>query len=248
MRKRIRGLGLAAEAAQRPVVTMVVSMAVLMGASAAGAAAGAVTRAIARSDVNGDGMLQRHEAPKEVLPYFGSIDRDRDGNIDRLEAYRFEERMRRPRPPRKASVQEAPQRASVPDPNAAQAGRPQSMTDLIAGLDRDADGRLSPEEAPEKMRESFDRFDANNDGFFGADEAASLDRRMRLEQGDVPGRRSLSKTVQLMDTNSDGRLQHKEAPRNVQRVFEQVDLNGDGSIDSGEASRVDAMTQGLAAP
>ena len=52
-------------------------------------------------------------------------------------------------------------------------------------MDRDGDGRVSREEAPEGMREFFDRLDGNGDGFIDREEAAAL--RRRFEEGGGPG-------------------------------------------------------------
>ena len=45
-----------------------------------------------------------------------------------------------------------------------------SMTDL----DKDGDGKLSREEAPERMQQFFDRIDKNSDGFVDAAEMAAM--------------------------------------------------------------------------
>jgi len=45
---------------------------------------------------------------------------------------------------------------------------------MLQRLDKDADGKLSKEEAPERMQERFDELDANKDGFLDAGELSKL--------------------------------------------------------------------------
>lgn len=50
-------------------------------------------------------------------------------------------------------------------------------------LDTDGDGKVSREEAPERLRNAFERLDINGDGFLDAEEAAAM--RRRLDAGQV---------------------------------------------------------------
>ena len=52
-------------------------------------------------------------------------------------------------------------------------------------LDKDGDGRVSRDEAPEGMRTFFDRMDTNDDGFIDQAETDAL--RRRFEAGGGPG-------------------------------------------------------------
>lgn len=60
-------------------------------------------------------------------------------------------------------------------------------------LDSDGDGKISKEEAPERMKERFDRIDTNGDGFIDKAEQEELIKRMRersfRQRGDRPGGR-----------------------------------------------------------
>ena len=49
----------------------------------------------------------------------------------------------------------------------------------FASLDKDGDGKISKEEAPERMKERFDRMDANGDGFIDKKEQEEIMRRFR---------------------------------------------------------------------
>ncbi len=53
----------------------------------------------------------------------------------------------------------------------------------IMASDADGDGKVSREEAPERMTQFFDRIDANADGFIDAEEAAAARRRRSRPPG-----------------------------------------------------------------
>ena len=53
-------------------------------------------------------------------------------------------------------------------------------------FDRDGDGKVSREEAPERMRDFFDKLDGNADGFIDAAEISALEKRFG-EGGGRPG-------------------------------------------------------------
>jgi Ca2+-binding EF-hand superfamily protein len=50
-------------------------------------------------------------------------------------------------------------------------------------LDTDGDGKVSREEAPERMREFFDTIDSNGDGFIDRSEEAAMRERFRGRGG-----------------------------------------------------------------
>jgi len=76
-------------------------------------------------------------------------------------------------------------------PQAGQPGRPDVAAPRAGGppgpgapagrgmmqLDRDGDGKLSRDEAPERMRDSFNQLDTNGDGFIDAAELSALQKR-----------------------------------------------------------------------
>jgi collagen type III alpha len=53
------------------------------------------------------------------------------------------------------------------------------MIDRAFEADADGDGKLSKEEAPERMRENFDRIDADKDGSVSKEELTAAFARMR---------------------------------------------------------------------
>jgi hypothetical protein len=55
-------------------------------------------------------------------------------------------------------------------------------------LDKDGDGKVSKDEAPEPMQNFFDRLDGNSDGFIDKAESDEMRRRFgRGGQGGPPG-------------------------------------------------------------
>ena len=63
--------------------------------SPAGFAQSHLPTVVESSDADGDGRLQRSEAPIDVLTRFSEIDTDGDGAIDGYEAAEFERRKRK---------------------------------------------------------------------------------------------------------------------------------------------------------
>ena len=60
--------------------------------------------------------------------------------------------------------------------------------DMLKRLDTDGDGKISKEEAPERMRERFDQIDTNGDGFIDEAEQKALLENMRRRFAEGGGR------------------------------------------------------------
>ena len=71
------------------------------------------------------------------------------------------------------------------------AGRQGGQMSNLAQMDRNGDGKISKDEAPQRMQQRFDRFDTNGDGFIDSDEMEALRNRMQRGRGGRPMPREL---------------------------------------------------------
>lgn len=126
-------------------------------------------------DLNGNGKLEPGEIDLAVAS-LRKLDRNKDGEITREELGGPSGTGR----PGGAPGQGGGQRRGMPN---------------FSELDKDGDGKISKEEAPDRMKERFDQMDKNGDGFFDKAEQDAFIKmiRERFQQGgqrrpDQPGR------------------------------------------------------------
>ncbi len=127
-------------------------------------------------DMNNDGKLSREELAKAAETLM-KHDRNEDGAVSPEE---LAEALRSTRP--------GPGPGSPP-PGAPAAASPEIVANMIRRADKNGDGKLSKDEAPEMMRGRFDEMDANKDGFLDREELARAGerlRRLREESGNAP--------------------------------------------------------------
>jgi Ca2+-binding EF-hand superfamily protein len=198
-------------------------------------------------DSNGDGKLQRDEAPISLLPDFSSIDEDGDDALDSHEVWQYEQRRLRKAGRGDSEREQAEQTGK--SPQSKERRQVKSVEDLVKFNDRNKDGRLSLDEVPRSRHGLILRLDQDGDRAVDLEEARRIDARRAAPAGAEgrPRGRSLTRVVELMDTNGDGRLEKREAPLWLQRNFESFDTNGDGVIDGHEAAAADAAARKAAA-
>ncbi|MDA1015878.1 MAG: EF-hand domain-containing protein [Planctomycetota bacterium] len=133
-------------------------------------------------DANGDGKISEQELTN-AGKYFAELDRNKDGAIDPSELFG-------PRPQGRPG-QDRPNanRPGQPRPTDRPEGQPGRRAfnpeSFFKQLDRNNDGKLSRDEAPDRMKERFDQIDANKDGSVDVDEF----RKAIQSPGSNPGRR-----------------------------------------------------------
>jgi Ca2+-binding EF-hand superfamily protein len=126
-------------------------------------------------DIDGDGKISREELA-QALERFDELDLNKDGAIDLREFLGF--------PPGEGAPP-AGRRGPVPSNESRRDGE---MADrILQEADRNGDGKISKDEAPERLRQNFDRFDLNGDGQIDRDELIQGFERARLANGQ-PGR------------------------------------------------------------
>jgi Ca2+-binding EF-hand superfamily protein len=142
-------------------------------------------------------------------PFFRAIDVDRDGKLSGEELAKAGEALKTldkngdgtltpdelvpTGPPASNAPGNSPlgQPGRRPDGGRPQAGRPQAAAFLerLKQADSNGDGKLSKDEAPERLKENFDRIDANSDGQLDQQELQRMVSRIRPNQSDNPPNR-----------------------------------------------------------
>lgn len=114
-------------------------------------------------DKNGDKKWSKDEVPERAAANFDRIDANGDGVIDEDELKKMVEGFAR-----------FAQQNNL--------GGGEFINRIFEQADANKDGKLSKDEAPERMKENFDRLDRNSDGFIDRDELrAGMAARLRQE-------------------------------------------------------------------
>ncbi len=132
-----------------------------------------------RLDRDGDGMLKADEVPEPIRRRIAQMDADTDGAITRKElASGLIKRMRNSR--NAEGVERGPQKEQI------KPKRQQNSATMIERVDGNSDGRISLDEAPERLKHKFARIDANGDGFIDEQELNSA--LQKIKQGKTKNR------------------------------------------------------------
>ncbi len=120
-------------------------------------------------DRNGNGTIEADEIDMAVVS-LRKLDRNKDGKVTRDEIGRTDS-------------------GSRTDPGSSRRFR--GRLPSLSSMDKDGDGKINKEEAPERMRENFERTDTNGDGFIDSKEFDAVLQRIRGSQrpGQRPSRR-----------------------------------------------------------
>jgi collagen type III alpha len=131
-------------------------------------------------DSNQDGKLEKAELPERMQENFSRMDTNGDGYLDMEELKQVAARFGgRPGGPN------GPQGPDAPGRPAGEFGG--NLAERLLSLDSDHDGKISKEEAPERIQGLFSRLDGNSDGFLDKEEIKAASERVR-RGGESPDR------------------------------------------------------------
>jgi len=117
-------------------------------------------------DQNGDGMLTPDEVDEQMAGMLRNADANQDGAISREELTASFQRFGRGGP------------GGGFGPGFGGGVSPEQMVQQMARLDRNGDGKLSPQEVPEQMRRMLQGRDTDRDGAISAQELEAAARAM----------------------------------------------------------------------
>jgi Ca2+-binding EF-hand superfamily protein len=155
----------------------------------------------AKLDKNADGKLTQDELPATHAERIMKADTDGDGAVTKEE------------------LEQARQ---------ARGGRP-SIDDIFAKLDKNADGKLTQDELPERLAERIMKADTDGDGAVTKEELQAA----RDKFGPRPG----AALFRHFDRNGDGRLVASEVPDCARARLQRADTDGDGGVTFVEVAR-----------
>lgn len=124
-----------------------------------------------RLDTNGDGKIDKSEAPPGLLEDFDKMDENRDGALG---------------PDDTGLIERTRERALRQ--SQARSNRPQGF---VERYDANRDGRLQKEEAPEAIKKNWEKLDLNKDGAISSDETrlgreAAIEAKRKAVEGAAP--------------------------------------------------------------
>lgn len=188
-------------------------------------------------DADKDGFLTKTEVPADRQRLFERLLRSNDKNSDgKLSREEFTAKAEEPR-------DAAPERTPDVDP-----------AEIFKRLDRDGDGKLTKDEAPERIKENFDRIDLNSDGSIALAEFREVSARLGAAAG-RPGAdsgREAQAIFERLDANKDGKVAADEVPEDRRegflRAITRIDSDGDKAVTKEEFAKVYAIMRGGADP
>lgn len=119
-----------------------------------------------------------------------------------------------------------------------------AVTGFIKSHDKNQDGSIDRDEAPEDLQLYFAKYDLNGDQKIDFQEATKLAKYLDSKTiadatADTPPKKKLNYTAKqligFMDKNLDGKIGKSEASDQLKPYFDDVDTNKDGLIDENEA-------------
>lgn len=195
-------------------------------------------------DKNGDKKLSKEEITGEVKKHFDMIDSNRDGLIDNKEV--------------SAALAYAKNQGNAVtvadlkgDPNSTEMknGSVQSSNpeEAVASMDKDGDGKITKEEAPEDLVLFFGNYDTNDDKVIDKKEAKAIVAYLRrhgakskkaTKKKQMGGKVTAQSIIDSLDKDGDGKISKEESPPELLSAFSYIDTNKDDVIDVKEAQEM----------
>ena len=125
-------------------------------------------------------------------PMMTAIDTDNDGELSAAEISNASKALKTLDKDGDGKISREEMRPTMTGPMSGGAGAGFSTADMMTRMmqaDTNKDGKISKEEAPERMRDGFDRIDTNSDGFLDKAEMEAMAQRFQGMQrggGDRP--------------------------------------------------------------
>ena len=152
-------------------------------------------------DRNRDGKLQQNEIDMAVV-ILRRMDQNKDGDVSQSEIKSL------PRRPDNANQRRPDQQ----NPNQIRSSRRPSLETF----DKDEDGIISKEEAPDRLKDRFDDVDTNSDGFLDKEAQAAMfeafRRRFQQGQGGQPNRSNPNRPNRPDPNAGQGRTERPRRP------------------------------------
>jgi Ca2+-binding EF-hand superfamily protein len=176
-------------------------------------------------DTNKDGFVTEDEVEGSKKALFERLVRVADENGDKkLSKDEFAKGTQK-------STEAKPPLAGEPGRPGRGGGGAFNVKEILSRLDKDGDGKISKDEAPERMKENFDRLDGNKDGKIDAEEFARSAGPFGGRPGGVPpgapapgggDAKAAEEIFTKHDANSDGKLTKDEIPEEQKEMFQRM--------------------------
>ncbi|MHC4816647.1 MAG: EF-hand domain-containing protein [Planctomycetota bacterium] len=193
-------------------------------------------RLLRSHDRDGDGKLSAEEWPDVARLKFEQVDKNADGFIDRHELDKISVRARRQRKGPEGQPKGPERGPEGRRPDSEQIRR--MAGGLMKRLDKNGDGRLTPDEFPEKSKRlDLAKADRNEDGAVDLLElTAVIHGRMARERQRGNSAQQLVRRMKQWDANGDGLIEREEW-KGPEPLFARLDADQDGKISQKEVKK-----------